>query len=361
MFSDNVLVNSNFPDVLSTSVEYTVFFQILTDERTEAKITYHFLNEDILKRVDKKEEMLSLFYDDVYLSFVINKPGVHTFQLFIDDIIVYEKEFIAENIFDITDEQYQPECFCSPKCITLEQSNNNISFLCDDINTTENCIDSYYKDNKVYCGIKYTAPPKSTHWRTKTTYFDCCQDTGYTEFTNSDGNVVEWYFPVISFEKDDPSILSDQYIQSIGFYTLVGNEYVELSYNTYNINIAPKNEKSVNSNVWNEEILKLLYYIREGYQSKDLIRKYGVWHSLSESEIKECIRQYKDNFGEFALHKGLITTHNQVVLLNYATHYTLIDSIIKLGITDLKQTREDFQDLMLQAHKGISEVLPQIK
>ena len=133
----------------------------------------------------------------------------------------------------------------------------------------ENCIDSYYKDNKVYCGIKYTAPPKSTHWRTKTTYFDCCQDTGYTEFTNSDGNVVEWYFPVISFEKDDPSILSDQYIQSIGFYTLVGNEYVELSYNTYNINIAPKNEKSVNSNVWNEEILKLLYYIREGYQSKD--------------------------------------------------------------------------------------------
>ena len=105
----------------------------------------------------------------------------------------------------------------------------------------------------------------------------------------------------------------------------------------------------------------MVSFIKEGYQTKDLIRKYGVWHSLSEEVILSDIRRYKDNFGEFALNKGLIETSNQAFLLNYATHYTLIDSIIKLGITDLKQTREDFQNLMLQANKGIGDVLPKIK
>ena len=105
----------------------------------------------------------------------------------------------------------------------------------------------------------------------------------------------------------------------------------------------------------------MVYYIREGYQTKDLIRKYGAWHSLTEEEVSSDIINFKDNFGEFALHKGLIETKTQATLLNYATHYTLIDSIIKLGITDLKQTREDFQELMLQANKGICEVLPKIK
>jgi hypothetical protein len=172
--------------------------------------------------------------------------------------------------------------------------------------------------------------------------------------------MVDWYFPIAKIGRD-VSVLENTYTQKVGFYLQFGCEYVELDYEEYSINITTKNEKLLNTNIWNEEVLRLIYFIREGYQTKDLIKKYGAWHSLSDEEILSDIRRFKDNFGEFALQKGLIETENQAILLNYATHYTLIDSIIKLGITDLKQTREDFQDLMLQAKKGICEVLPKIK
>ena len=366
----DIIVKSNFPDVLSCGVEYAVSFQILMDERRSSSLKFEFSNPEIVKRISKtKDEGEFLYYDDS-ISFVLTGVGVYSFSILLDEEVIYKKEFILEEIIDSYSKktEHNPMCLELPKNVNMSCEGNTYSFTCLKNNFEDFVLyhhsQKIKKNNKVYCGLRYIAPERSTHWRIKT-FSDnrsSIQDSGFTEFTNSDGNMVDWYFPIAELFEKESNILENTYYQSIGFYIQCGNEYVELDYNEYTINISyPKNTKSLNTTIWNDEILKLIYFIREGYQTKDLIRKYGAWHSLSEDEISSDVRKYKDNFGEFALNKGLIETTNQAILLNYAVHYTLIDSIIKLGITDLKQTREDFQDLMLKAKKGIGEVLPQIK
>ena len=368
MLSD-ILVTSNFPDVLSCNVEYTVSFQLLMDERREETLYYQFSNNTIVKRTSKTEETKTFFFDDLSLTFVLKEAGVHTFSLVLGKNVIYEKTFIVEEILDTflyENEIQQPICIQKPKNVSIDMNDTIISFTCKEI-SFEEWLKIYYanqlkENNKVYCGMRYFAPERSTHWRIRTKSSKGVQDSGFVEFTHTDANMVDWYFPIAELSQDEICVTDKSYKQSIGFYIQCGNEYVELDHRIYHININyEKLQKPLNTNIWNEEILRLIYFIREGYQAKDLIRKYGAWHSLSEEEILSDIRSYKDNFGEFALNKGLIETTNQAILLNYATHYTLIDSIIKLGITDLKQTREDFQELMLQANKGICEVLPQIK
>jgi hypothetical protein len=363
----DILVTSNFPDVLSCGVEYTVSFQLLMDERRDCTLHYTFSDDSIVKRRSKKEERGTFFYNDLSVTFVLKGTGVHTFSILLENYTIYEKSFIVEEIIDpiyYENEIEEPLYLRTPDNIVVERLDNVFTFTCAEI-PYEHWLRWYHtqdikQNNKIYCGIRYFAPERSTHWRIKTKSSKGIQDSHYMEFTQSDRSMVDWYFPIAEILKDKASITENTYEQSIAFYVKCGNEYVELDYNEYTINIIPT-QKQLNNTIWNNEILRLIYLIREDYQTKDLIRKYGVWHSLSEEEILSDIRRYKDNFGEFALNKGLIETTNQAILLNYATHYTLIDSIIKLGITDLKQTREDFQDLMLQANKGICEVLPQIK
>ena len=364
MLSD-ILVTTNFPSLLSRNVEYTVSFQLLFDERKEGRIHYEFSDDKIIKRISDREKVDTFFYDDLSLSFIISEIGVHTFKMFFDERLIYEKQFVVEDVledFYYDQERQLPICFQKPRAISLQTNENEISFHCEKMKFHD-WIEYYYdcdvkRRETAYCGIRYFASPMSSHWRIITKSDKGIQDSGYMEFTNSDGDMVDWYFPIAKVQKEI-EVLENTYTQSVGFYRQVGCEFVELEYQEYLIHI--KNQKTLNTNIWNDEVLRLIYFIREGYQTKDLIKKYGAWHSLSDEEILSDIRKFKDNFGEFALQKGLIETENQAILLNYATHYTLIDSIIKLGITDLKQTREDFQDLMLQAKKGICEVLPQIK
>jgi hypothetical protein len=323
----------------------------------------------MVKRISKTEETKTFFYDDLSLTFVLKGAGVHTFSLLLGKNVIYEKTFIVEEILDpflYENENNLPTCIQKPNNVSVSMQDNLISFTCKEISFDE-WLKVYHtnqlkQNNKIYCGMRYFAPERSTHWRIQTKSTKSIQDSGFVEFTHTDANMVDWYFPIAELFQNDVYVVDKSYKQNIGFYIQYGNEFVELEYTTYDININYEHsQKSVNTNIWNDEVLRLIYFIREGYQTKDLIRKYGAWHSLSEEEILSDIRSYKDNFGEFALNKGLIETTNQAILLNYATHYTLIDSIIKLGITDLKQTREDFQKLMLQANKGICEVLPQIK
>lgn len=362
----DIIVKSNFPDVLSCNVEYTVSFQILMDEKRNSSIKFKFSNSDIVKRMSKQQDEGEFLYYDDSISFVLNGVGVYSFSIVLDETVIYKKEFILEELIESSyykKQEQTPLCLKTPKNVLVAQDKNVFSFTCSNSVFEEWLVYHHTQEvkknnNNVYCGIRYFAPERSTHWRIKTSSAKGnTQDSGFTEFTNSDGNMVDWYFPIAELTNETANILENTYHQSIGFYFHCGNEFVELDYNEYSIKI----EKSLNTNIWNDEILRLIYFIREGYQTKDLIRKYGAWHSLSEEEILSDVRKYKDNFGEFALNKGLIETTNQAILLNYATHYTLIDSIIKLGITDLKQTREDFQDLMLQATKGICKVLPKIQ
>ena len=365
----DIIVKSNFPDVLSCNVEYTVSFQILMVEKRTSSIKFEFSKSEIVKRITKTQDDGDFLYYDDSISFVLNGVGVYTFSIVLGETVIYKKEFILEELIESTfykKQEQKPLCLKTPKNVLVTQDKNTFSFTCSNSVFEEWLVYHHTQEvkknnNNVYCGIRYFAPERSTHWRIKTSSAKGnTQDSGFTEFTNSDGNMVDWYFPIAELVDERANILENTYHQSIGFYVQCGNEFVELDYNEYSINILySKNTKSLNT-IWNDEILRLVSFIKEGYQTKDLIRKYGVWHSLSEEIILSDIRRYKDNFGEFALNKGLIETSNQAILLNYATHYTLIDSIIKLGITDLKQTREDFQDLMLQANKGIGDVLPQI-
>ena len=359
----NILITSDFPDILSKGVEYTIPIQIFSQKQIDCKISYKFSESTCVRRVNKQTEMRSILNEDLLLTFTIDSIGLCVFYLYIDDELVYEKDFFVENILPI---EYTECCSDDIEVMCIQKPKDSIFYKSDNIlyfNQQNNCNDTLqnsYEKDILYCGVRYIAPIGATHWRVKTLTLDDIVDSGYNECSFS--NTVDWFFPIAKKENDVCTLLTQSYTQSIGFYTLVGNEYVELCYNDFIINIiSEKNQKILNNNIWSTEILKLISYIKEGYQSKDLIRKYGVWHSLSEEEILSDIRSYKDNFGEFALNKGLIESKNQAILLNYATHYTLIDSIIKLGITDLKQTRDEFQELMLSANKGVSTVLSQIK
>lgn len=362
----NILITSDFPDILSKGVEYTIPIQIFSQNQIDCKISYKFSESTCVRRMNKQTEMRSILNEDLLLTFTIDSIGLCSFYLYIDDELVYEKEFFVENILPIeyteccSDDIIEVVCIQKPKDGIFYKSDNILYFTQQSI-----CDLNYQKyteqDDIFYCGVRYIAPIGATHWRVKTSTLDDVTDSGYNECSFS--NTVDWFFPIAKKRQNNAyTLLNQSYTQSIGFYILVGNEYVELCYNDFIINIISeeKNQTLVNT-IWSTEILKLISYIKEGYQAKDLIRKYGVWHSLSDEEIRHDITMYKDDFGEFALNKGLIETKNQAILLNYATHYTLIDSIIKLGITDLKQTRDEFQELMLFANKGVSTVLSQIK
>ena len=77
--------------------------------------------------------------------------------------------------------------------------------------------------------------------------------------------------------------------------------------------------------------------------------------------INTVVSPNGENLGEFALAEGLIGGANESKLLNYMTHHTLIDSVIKLGVIDLCQTRVEFEDTILAVSKGFAEVLASLQ
>ena len=123
----DILVTSNFPDVLSCGVEYTVSFQLLMDERRDCVLRYVFSDDDIVKRLSKKEESGTFFYDNVSITFVLKGTGVHTFSILLGNNTIYEKSFIVEEIIDpiyYENEIEEPLCLRKPDNIIMERSEN---------------------------------------------------------------------------------------------------------------------------------------------------------------------------------------------------------------------------------------------
>lgn len=96
-----------------------------------------------------------------------------------------------------------------------------------------------------------------------------------------------------------------------------------------------------------------------GLQLSDVIRNYAKRNNLSSDELKDLLSKYSD-IGTFALDTGIIENENQKKFLNYAIYYSVYDSLIKLTILDLKQTREEIKEQIKNIRKGIDEVLKQI-
>ena len=95
----------------------------------------------------------------------------------------------------------------------------------------------------------------------------------------------------------------------------------------------------------------------KGGQVSDVIYNYGIENSWTQEEINAAIAEYKNDFGRFAIDNGLIATEEEKKFLDYTTHYTLVDSVIKLGVVDLKKNRGEIKDLILATKDGVDEVL----
>ena len=127
----------------------------------------------------------------------------------------------------------------------------------------------------------------------------------------------------------------------------------------FSINDVKLVEKSINiiDNVEDTETAKVTTEALVGGQVKDIIYKYGIKNSWTPEEINAAIVKYKNDFGQFAIDNGLISSEEEKKLLDYTTYYTLIDSVIKLGIIDLKKNRGEIKDLIISTKDGVDEVL----
>lgn len=111
-----------------------------------------------------------------------------------------------------------------------------------------------------------------------------------------------------------------------------------------------------------EDMLALVAQMAlEGHQVEDIITAYGKAMGWTGTAINEKSAEFRENLGEFALAEGLVGGANEVKLLNYMTHHTLIDSVIKLGVIDLCQTRVEFEDTILAVSKGFAAVLASLQ
>lgn len=111
-----------------------------------------------------------------------------------------------------------------------------------------------------------------------------------------------------------------------------------------------------------EDMLALVAQMAlEGHQVEDIITAYGKAMGWTGTVINEKSAEFRENLGEFALAEGLVGGANEVKLLNYMTHHTLIDSVIKLGVIDLCQTRVEFEDTILAVSKGFAAVLASLQ
>lgn len=122
------------------------------------------------------------------------------------------------------------------------------------------------------------------------------------------------------------------------------------------------NESSEEVTPASDDMLALVAQMAlEGHQVEDIITAYGKALGWTGTVINEKAAEYRENLGEFALAEGLIGGANESKLLNYMTHHTLIDSVIKLGVIDLCQTRVEFEDTILAVSKGFAEVLASLQ
>lgn len=349
MSSSTITVNSNFPEILSSDVEYTISFQIISEERINSILRYSFSDENVIKRMSKTEEFNSFFYTETVLTFILSGVGKYNFSLELNDELIYEKNFILEKILDYPIEKnsvVSSQCFLCPDNVNFNECENTISFLCKHV-SNDNWIDYYLNNNiknnkKIYCGLRYHAPDLSTHWKIVTKSEYGIQDSGFVEFTHIDGNQVDWYFPIAHFVENKFQVCEKEYIQSVGFYKLVGSEFVELAYQNYHIQIIIEND----SIDWNKEIVELLELTVRGSSSDILIEQYCKRHDVDDITTRQMISDYKNNFGEFALQHNLIRTKQQKILLNYLTNYQIFDTMIQSGGNDLISVRNEVTDFV---------------
>ena len=348
MSYNNIIVKSNFPDMLSSNVEYTISFQIITEERIKSTIKYKFSDDSIIKRISKTEENNEFFFLYIELTFILSGLGNYNFSLILNENSIFEKSFILEKILEIYDSEINihPQCFLSPDNVLIKNKNNTISFFCQQV-SNEKWINYYLSNNiknnkKIYCGLRYYAPDLSTHWKIITKGEYGIQDSGYVEFIHTDENRVDWYFPIAQYYENKFQICEKEYFQSVGFYKLVGNEYVELSYNEYEIQIISEH----NFYFWNKELIDLLKFVFSGKTEEDLIKIYCSNHYISYENMKQLITKYKNNFGEFALNRHLIESKSQKNLINYFMNYYVLNDLISSGVDDLRSLKDEVDNFI---------------
>lgn len=152
---------------------------------------------------------------------------------------------------------------------------------------------------------------------------------------------------------EERTIKSEDLKLRVSFYNL-GNYTVSFSINDRKL---AETQINVVDNVEETETAKVTTEALKGGQVRDVIYNYGIENSWTQEEINAAIAEYKNDFGRFALDNGLITKDEEKKFLDYTTHYTLIDSVIKLGIIDLKKNRGEIKDLILSTKDGVDEVL----
>lgn len=238
--------------------------------------------------------------------------------------------------------------------VSIDQTQGKITFAYPE-NADNEFWKSYFESStsddseNVYFGVRFTAPEQATKW--EIVFGD---ETKSDEF--SDGKSVDWFFAIGKF-KDDAFTKSDitSYSITVRFYA----DDQEMYNKEFTVDLVDSGSgEEPDQPEENTPIKYLLYYLN--HLAEDVITMYGFDNGWSLDEINENTSKYGENFGAFALDFGLVPSEVEKIFVNYTNHYTLKDSILRLAIDDLEQSREDFEEVLQSVPEGLETVIEKL-
>ena len=348
--------------------------QYITDEDSEFVNTWMVVDPS---NIGTTGELRTLKDEDIKFRVTFLKFGDYTFKVTVND------EEAAESIISVKEpsEPVEPVESVEISVIqepegsetTVNESEGTITFVYPKDVDNEFWVNYYQSSTtdgtaNVYMGVRFTAPESATHYQIISQGPESSEDTTIKEIEDS---YVDWYFAIAKSDNEENpengtfSILDEgtRYQLTVKFFKNAGEDSPSEIYSKdFDVKLEVESLSPEEKPTTPEEIFEFVMtrYVLTQHSVVDCIKLYGVLSGWTGTTIEENIKKYYDDFGQFCIDNGHIASELQKQLINYCTHYTLIDSVIRLGIIDLEQTRDQFQNIILSVPDGIMEVLNSI-
>lgn len=370
--NDDAGKRGTFKYVFSVPEAISHIEQYISDEASEFYNTWVEVDQANLST----GEMRTLKDEDIKFRVTFMKFGDYTFKTLLDDVEM------AESVVTVEEPEVPVEPVDSVEVIIIQKpegSNVSVDQVTGTIlynhpeKTTNDFWVSYYQSSttdgtaNAYSGIRFVAPEGATHYRVVSQGPESSYDTDVTEIETD--SFIDWYFAIAksnnvaqpesgTFEmlttKDD----NVSYQLSVSFYIKKNGNPVEIYNKNFTTTLTLAEEENPDVPVEPASVFELVMrHALTGYTNAECIKLYGVLSGWTGTQTAEAIEKYNEDLGQFCLDEGLITTQLEKALINYCAHYTLIDSVVKMGIEELEQNRAEFENVILSVPKGIEEVI----
>lgn len=369
--NDEAGENKTFKYVFSVPEAVEHIEQYVTDEDSEFSNQWMVVDPSNIGTIG---ELRTISDEEIRFRVTFMQYGDYTLKVMVDDVEA------AESIISVKEPEDPVEPVETVEITVIEQpegsnvdiveESGSIKFVYPKEMDNDFWVNYYQSSTtdgtaNAYMGIRFTAPEDATHYQIISQGPESSDDTTVTEIENP---YVDWYFAIAKSDNEESptegtfSVLDTEstgttYQLTVKFFK--NNETkspTEIYSKEFNITLSLEEEEEVPQTP--EEIFeRVIRYALSGYTNHDCIVLYGNLSGWTSEQIKDAITKYNNDFGKFCLDYGHITTELEKALINYCTHYTLIDSVVKFGIIDMEQTRNDFDDMIQAVPHGISEVL----